>query len=149
MNEKKTNDARKTLARLLYTEHDQCVKEVAFTISADETDVRRWIQEEAWDMRKRSLLTSKKAQLKQLYALLEALSNNMNNEEQKNAKDVDLYLKYTAAVKNLESDVPVAAIIEVGALFINWLRRKDVELTRTIALQYNTFVDETLAPPAY
>lgn len=146
MNEGLSNDERREWARLLYTKHDKTVGEVASTVGTDEATVRNWIRSGEWDTVKRSLLVSKFAQLERLYILLEQLSARTKNVDEINPKDVDLIMKYTAAIKNLETDNGMAAIIEVAEQFTNWLHRRDLELTKEFTLRFDAFIKENRRP---
>ena len=140
----KYND-RKESARILYTKQDYTISEIAAYTGADEATIRHWIQNGAWDGMKRSLLTSRPNQLTHLYDLLEKLNKDAKEEGNTNPKTVDLILKYTASVKNLETTLPIATIIEVAELFTTWLLKKDLELTKTVTIQLNAFIKQRIA----
>ena len=140
----KYND-RKEWARILYTKHDNTISEIAATTGADEATIRNWIQNESWDGVKRSLLTSRNNQLRLLYDLLEKLNKEAKEEGNITSKNVDHILKYTASIKNLETTLPISTIIEVAELFTTWLLKKDLELTKTVTIQLNTFIKQRVA----
>src|SRR4051812_37193371 len=101
---------RKQYAKLLYTRHDITNKDIALEVGVEESVIRFWIHEGAWGSVKRSLLISKASQLELLYSQLEKLNNKVNAEENASSKDVDLILKYTTSIKNLESETTVSDI---------------------------------------
>ena len=142
--ENKFND-RKEWARILYTKHDNTISEIAATTGADEATIRHWIQSEAWDGVKRSLLTSRNNQLRLLYDLLEKLNKEAKEEGNVTTKNVDHILKHTASIKNLETALPISTIIEVAELFTTWLLKKDLELTKTVTIQLNAFIKQRVA----
>lgn len=130
----------KEWARLLYICHGKTIREVALTVEVDEAVVRQWILEGAWDNVRRSQLISRKTQLGYLYDLVEKLSLDMADKEQVNTKNVDLILKYTASIKNLEEPVNIGTIVEVAEQFTSWLVRKDRELSKQFALLLDEFI---------
>lgn len=141
-----TYDQRRDYARLLYTRHDIHISDIALDVHVAEAEVRKWINEGAWDAQKRTLLTSKSSLLENLYTALEQLSGKIAGADDVSLKDVDLFVKYTNAVKNLETGVPLSNIIEVSAHFITWLRRRDAELARQVSLHIDAFIKHRSAP---
>jgi hypothetical protein len=143
MNTESNNHPREW-ARLLYTSHNKTIKEVALTVGVEEAAVRQWIYEGAWDTVRRSLLISKKTQLRHLYDLVDKLSAKMDDEEA-STKNVDLLVKYTAAIKNLEEAISIGSMIEVSELFISWLLRRDLALAKKFTRLLDEFVMQRAA----
>jgi len=146
MNEDLADNSRKEWVRLLYTEHDVTIKDIALKTGVDEACVRNWISAYGWDNIRRSLLTSKDAQLKRIYNLLETLNDKMNNAPDINVKDVELYLKYVGAIKGLEGDINTATVVQVGAQFINWLRQRDLSVARLVGMHYDAYISYLSSP---
>ena len=146
MTEELNYDERREWARSLYTRQDKTIRDVALTVSVEEATVRNWIIEGAWDSVKRSSLISKTRQLEYFYNQLENINQKLaGNPGEINTKEVDLVVKYTAAIKNLEADVTICQIIEVAELFVTWLRRKDIALTKAVTVKFDAFVKQRLA----
>lgn len=141
-----TTTQKKSWAETLYLYHDATIKDIALQTGIDEADLRLWIKEGDWDGRKRGLLTSKQHQLDQLYELLEKVNQKMKEANDVNPKDADLAVKYTAAIKNLDTETGIAEVIEVAKLFTTWLRRKDQDMARTVALEFDGFIRHRLKP---
>lgn len=133
-------ECRKEYARLLFTRHDESIRDIALAVGTDEATVRLWINEGAWQTVRRTLLTSKAAQLDHLYNAVERLNTRLKSSDEPNVKEVDQILKYTAAIKNLETDTSVTEIIEVSELFIRWLRRKDLALTKKLIIYLDAYI---------
>ena len=133
-------------ARLLYTRHGNSIRDIALTTGIEESAIRHWVVSGDWDGIKRTLPTSKEYQLEQLYILLEQVTDKLKGKEEVNSKDADLVVKYTAAIKNLDTETGIPQIVEVGKLFFTWLRRRDVELTKTVITQFDAFIKERLKP---
>lgn len=154
MDEELQCSERKEFARLLYTRLDIAVADVALSTGADIDAVRTWIREGAWDTQQRTLLSSKTKQLEHLYAALGQLdkkihADNEDGQKEINLKDVDLYVKYTAAIKNLEVNMPMSNILEVSAHFITWLRRQDAELAKKVSTQLDAFMKHRASARLY
>lgn len=140
MNEELTHEERKRWAYFLFTTHDLSIGDIALETSTDETTVRAWAHEDRWGQIKRSRLTSKAAQIEYLYAVLENLRSKSSREA--NPKDADLMLKYTTAIHKLENATTLTEIIDVSELFVRWLRRKDLALTKILVKHFDAFIKE-------
>jgi hypothetical protein len=141
-----SSNERREWAQMLYTRYDMNTKEVALQTGAPEADVRRWVQEGKWDGLRRSLLTSREEQLKTLYDILAALTARVKqNTEEPNPKDADLIIKYTSAIKNLETDIGVGEIIDVVKPFLVWFMKKDLELAQKLTQHFDAYIKEKLS----
>ncbi|MBS1687867.1 MAG: hypothetical protein JSS96_04030 [Bacteroidetes bacterium] len=139
-----TDGQRKEWAQLLFTRFDLSIKDIALKTGASEEELRLWIQEGNWEGIRRSLLTSKEVQLNILYDILESITTRIKENGADNTKDADLVIKYTTAIKNLETESSVTQIIEVAKKFINWLQTIDIELAKTVTLRFDAFIKEEL-----
>ena len=139
-----TDGQKKEWAQLLFTRFDLSIKEIALKTGAGEEELRLWIQEGNWEGIRRSLLTSKEVQLNILYDILESITTRIKESGADNTKDADLVIKYTTAIKNLETESSVTQIIEVAKKFINWLQTIDIELAKTVTLRFDAFIKEEL-----
>ncbi len=136
-------DQKREWARSLYTKEDISVRDIALKVSADEVIVRSWVQEGRWPEVKRSLLTSKAMQLDYFYKALETVTGRTGaGQAFDNLKDVDLIVKYTAAIKNLESETGISSIVQVAEVFTTWLLRRDPELSRKVTTHFDVFIRE-------
>lgn len=137
-------DQRKEWAKTLYTKLDKGISEIAITVGADEVIVRSWIQEGRWNDVKRSLLISKEAQLERFYSAIERIYAKSVEypDGELTIKDIDLVTKYTAAIKNLESETGISYIVQVAALFTRWLLHRDAVLAREVTAHFDTFITD-------
>jgi hypothetical protein len=145
MNPELTYNERKEWARLLYTRNDHTISDVALTVNTNEATVLSWINEGSWNAVRRSAMISKAAQIENLYCMIEALQPHAKNGDEPNVKTLEQIMKLIAAVRNLETDESVSNIIEVGELFISWLRRRDTELAKVITHEFERFVQQRMA----
>ncbi len=147
MNQNITGEQHKEWAKLLFTQHKHTIKEVAKTIDIEEAVVRKWVKDNNWEEIRLSLLVSKEFQLSKLYNLLDRLTTKMNDDIEINTKEVDLTIKYTAAIKNLEVETGLLQIVEVAKLFTTWLSRKDKEIARMITIELDAFIKYRINMP--
>ncbi len=147
MSESRKQPDLKAWAKLLYTQHDKTTEKIAQEINADETSIRYWVTEGAWDGLKTSLLISRNAQLKRLYGIMDALHRKTSQEDYEiTTKEADLFLKYTNAVKNLEGEITTAVTIEACGKFFNWLRQNDMDLLLPVMAQFDDYVKHITSP---
>ena len=136
-------------AQLLYTQEDKTIKEIALAIAIDEPTLNNWKDAGSWDAIKTGLLTSNKANLKLLQALLTDLLTKIKTADTFNPRDADQALKYSAAIKNMEKDVSIAEIVEVAELFVLWLLPHNTQLAITIADQVTAFINHRVKEGKY
>ena len=148
MNQNTADEQYKEWAKLLFTQHKHTIKDIAKTIAVEEVVVRNWAKENNWEDIRLSLLVSKEFQLSKLYNLLDRLTTKMNDDIEINTKELDLTIKYTAAIKNLEVETGLLQIVEVAKLFTTWLSRKDKEITQMVTKEFDAFIKYRLNMPA-
>lgn len=149
MSNRFTEEQQRDYARMLFTRFDETIKSIVQKTGASEAVLRKWIKDGNWEGMRRSLLTAKETQLELLYDILNNITNRVKQDEEGgNTKDADLIIKYTTAIKNLETDTSISQIIEVAKLFTTWLQQTDTELCKTVTLYFDTFIKERLKKAA-
>lgn len=136
------NELLRDYARLLYTSHSKTIKEISLELDVDEATLRHWAGEDNWEAVKRSVLTSNETQLEHLYNIISHLNEQLKDPEQLDPRKVDMMLKYSAMIKNLEPEISASLIIQVTAKFVKWLLPKDPGLTRKFIKHLNIFVNQ-------
>ena len=131
---------RKSWARTLFTTGNKEAKDVALEVGVSESVIKGWIKNGAWDEVRSSGLVSKKQQAKMFMSQIEKLNNRLANENDPNPKDVDLIVKYTNAVKNLEEEIALATIIDVSEQFIIWLRNRDSAMAKKLVVLFDSYI---------
>ena len=140
-------DPLKDLCRLLYTQQKASVYNIAQQTNLPESTILDWIDTDGWNALRLVHATSGKAQLLQLYNLTGLLYEKLENAgSDLSAKDVDALIKYTALIKSLENGVSTSDIIDVAALFVQWLREIDLALTQKITPHLDAFIRQRLDP---
>ncbi len=138
MNEELYDEHLKEWAKDIYTKEDLTAGDIALKIGSDEATVAKWAYDGGWYGIRRSLLTSKRSQLEYVYDALENLRKK--NRDERAIKDADQFLRYSGTIKNLETQTSVSEIIEVFELFILWMRRRDMKLTKKLITHLDAFV---------
>ncbi len=131
---------RKSWAKTLFTISNKDPKDVALEVGVSETALKSWMKDGAWDEVRCSGLVSKKHQTKMFMSQIEKLNNRLAIENDPNPKDVDLIVKYTNAVKNLEEEVALGTIIDVSEQFIIWLRKRDNAMARKLVVLFDSYI---------
>jgi hypothetical protein len=139
MNEKK-------MLALQYFLSDQFTqKEIAVKLSINETTLSRWVVKENWADLKKSILTTKKEMLSFLYTVMAAIRDDMKSTgDYTDHKKADAFVKYTAAIKNLETETNIGQLMEAGSLFHSFLSAVDPELALLVLNHYDAFIKERL-----
>lgn len=141
---------KKQKARSLYITGEYSQKEISELVGVSEKTISKWKNNEAedWDGLKDSMLTSRENELKRLYKILKSItefnSAAIDAGGKADAKDADAVIKYSAAIRNLEIETSIAEMVEVGMRFINYVRKEDVELSKTIAKWFDVFLKQQM-----
>jgi hypothetical protein len=145
MPEELNYNERKEWAKLIYSKQNKTAKDVALEVNIDESQVRLWEAKEAWESHRAYLLSSKANQLDLLHDQITKLNARLKSEETPNAKDMDLFIKYSTLAKALEEYPSVSDVIDVFEPFIQWLRKKDQSLTKKLIVHLDAFVRQRIA----
>ena len=133
---------RKEWAKTLYTKLDRSLRETALEVGVDEADVRMWAIADRWNDIRTSLLISKKTQLERYYVALDMLETKRKTDDSFTIKDIDLCIKYTAAIKNLEEETSLPYVVQVAENFTTWLLHRDIGLAHRVAAEFTAFIDQ-------
>lgn len=140
---------QKDLARLLYTRgvvrnHE----ELATRIGVSATVIGNWVDKERWDDEMRSLLTIRESQLAQLYRLLERTTTRLKEEDEvglsPQPRDLDIVVKLTNAIRNLEMETSIAEMVDTFMKFNEFLRNNAPEQISAIIGWQDAFVKSQL-----
>jgi hypothetical protein len=131
---------KKEFARFLYTRQEISTTAIAITIGIEEPKIRKWVAEGAWGGMRQGLKTGAKNNVVRLHKLLQSLCEKVATDPEPNPKDVDLILKYSAAIKNLEPEVGICEIVEVAELFVLWLRTQNADIAKQTAALLDKFI---------
>lgn len=137
-----TIDQKKEFAKLLYVRERLTQKEVAERADVSEATMSKWVREYAWEKLRRSLLVTKQEQIGRLYDQIEALNAEIEAREIKvpNNKEADVLSKLTAALRNLETEISVGEIVEVGMEFCDYVRQQAPDKIGDVVSLFDGFI---------
>jgi len=133
------------IARLLYLQCEMDIQGVADTVMVTTEVVKKWIDDGGWNSYKESLSISKSKQLKYVYKALNTLTSKLNETEAPAPKDVELMIKYSAIIKNLDTENDLNGLIHIAETFVRWLHKKNEPLAKTVTLELETYIKEQTA----
>jgi predicted DNA-binding protein YlxM (UPF0122 family) len=139
-------EQKKEWAKLLYTQYDYSQKEIAEKVDVSTKTMVNWVRDGKWEEFRISLLTTKQDQLRRLYLILDRATKKIEEDaDGGDSGDGDKLLKYTQAIKNLENDTSIAAIVEAGSKFVEFVKSNDLEKAKEITKLFDAFVESELS----
>lgn len=141
-----TSNQKREWAQVLYTKERLAQKEIASKVGTSEKTVSAWKEKYGWDKLRQSLLVTKEEQIRRIYHIIDTLTEAAEMDVLLGStKMADMLVKYTASVKNLETETSLAQIIDVGTRFLDFLRAEDLHRAKDIAPLFDAFIQQTLA----
>ena len=144
-----TNSDKQYLAKILYTREQLDAKVVAKRVGTSEKTMSKWVNDFGWKNLRKRLLVSKEQILNDLYEELEELGRDIKeNDEGKrygNPAQNDSRVKLTASIRNLETDLSIADLVESGIRFIKHLQAVGtMEQVMDVADLWNSFLQNNI-----
>ena len=147
MAEKLTLDEKRSYAEMLYMRGDLELKEIARIVGVHVNTMTNWSNDDEmkWKEKRRSFMVTKQEIIRRIYSILDKLSTQAEQtDDAGDTKAADKFIKYTAALKNLETDASIADIMEVGMAFVKWLQPIDPSLAMSVGNHLDKFIKERL-----
>lgn len=142
-----TQEEKKIYAEKLFLRGDIEQKEIARLVGISEVTMSKWVNDPAlnWRNKRKSFMVTKPEVIRRLYNIIEKMTIRMDEDEEGgDTKEADKLIKYTAALKNLETEVSVAEIMEVAMQFGKWLLPLDPALASQVSNHFDLFIKEKL-----
>ncbi len=142
-----TNDEKREYAERLYLRGDLEQKEIAKIVCVAEKTLSGWVNDDryGWKQKRKSFRVTKEAQISRLYNIIDKLTTKIEADDALgDTKEADKLIKYTAALKNLETEASLAEIMEVGMLFTKFLQPIDPAFTMQVANHFDMFIKDRL-----
>ena len=135
---------KKEWAKLLYLQGDMSQKEIAQKVETSEQTLCKWIKLEGWEHQRTSLIITKENQLCLIYDQLAMLNKAIKDSTTGYATppQADTLIKYSAAIRSLETEVALADVIEVAKRFVNFLRPIDIEKAKEVTRLFDAFIKD-------
>lgn len=140
-------ELKKDLAKILYTREQLDQKVVAQRVGVSANTITKWVTEGNWKALRNRMLISKEDQLNSFYEQLGKLNEQVRTSADgiPDTKQADIMIKLTAAIRNLETDLAIADIVESGIRFIKHLQMVGtIEQVRDFADLWNSFVQSEI-----
>lgn len=147
MAEQLTQDQKKQYAEMLFLRGDIEQKEIAKIVGVSQVTMSKWVNDEEanWKAKRKSFMVTKQETIRLLYNVCEKLAMRAHNaEDGGDTKDADKLIKYTASLKNLETEASIAEIMEVAIIFTKWLQPIDPALALTVTNHFDKFIKDRL-----
>lgn len=130
---------------MMFISNQYSQKEIAVKVGTTEATLSRWVNTGKWDVMRKSMLTTKNEILSSLYNLLDKIAAKLREENSiGDSKTADMYVKYTAAIKNLETETNLAQLMETGRMFVNHLQTIDPAFALSVLEHFDKFIKEQL-----
>lgn len=132
----------KNVARVLYLHCDMNVKELSQSLMVTEEVIEGWILSGEWNSYRVSLSISKKKQLKYLYKALNTVTSKLNATDEPTPKDMELMAKYSAMIKNMDTEHDLTGMLHTAETFVRWLYKKNEPLAQTVTRELEAYIKE-------
>jgi transposase len=113
------------IAKILFTREGLDQKVAAKRAGVSEKTMSKWVNDFNWKALKNRLLLSKEEQLNSLYEQLEALNEEIKQSATRrpDTKQADVQIKLTTSIRNMETDLAIADLVQSGMRFIRHLQK--------------------------
>lgn len=142
-------EQQKDFARTLYlTDTGASQKELAQRVGVSEQTMGKWIEKEGWAKLRRSKLATRQKELANAYEQLERLNMVIMSREEHlrfpNNKEADIQVKLASQIRQLETQLSVADVIDVGMHFVQHVRQVAPDKTTEVLELYDSFLKTLL-----
>lgn len=145
MGKELTSTQKREWAELLYLQNQLTQKEIAGKVGVAERTLSGWKEKYCWEQLRKSLLTSRGELLRFLYNVLDKLKTKIEEGDGiGDTKQADMVIKYTAAIKNLETETSTAALMDAGMQFHKYMQVADPAKAMDFLNNYDGFIKEKL-----
>lgn len=140
---------KQLVAKTWFVHQKMDQKTIAAKLEVSETTISKWVNDFGWKKLRGRLLAGKEELLNDSYEELEELNavirSRPKGQRYSSNAEADTKVKLTAAIRNLESDLGIADLVESGKRFNQFLQRKQLynELGQFAEL-WNDFLHDEL-----
>lgn len=147
MAETLTIDEKRGYAEQLFLRGDMDQKDIARIVGVHVNTLTKWANDPdlKWKEKKLSFMVTKPEIIRRMYSVLDKLSKQADEaEDAGDTKAADKFIKYTAALKNLETEASISEIMEVAMSFVKWLQPLDPQFALAASNHFDKFIKERL-----
>lgn len=142
-----SKDEKKAYAEMLYMRGNMEQKDIARMVGISEQTLTKWVNDTdmGWKVKRRSFLITKKELVRRLYSIVDKITTKVDEDEEAgDTAQADKLIKYTAAIKNLETEMSVSEIMDVAMNFTKWLQALDPDLAMLVTEYFDKFIKHRL-----
>ncbi len=143
-----TKTQAKDYAKTLYLDPKQKLthKEIASRVGVSHNTIGRWVEKEGWDKMRKSLMTTRKKIITDLYDQLEWLNDHIKTRDNKvaDSKETNTIISLTNSIKKLETETSIKEIYEVTTGFLEFLKPLDFELHKKLVPLFDAFINQKI-----
>ena len=66
----------------------------------------------------------------------------LTSTEESTPIDVELMMKYSAMIKNIDTEHDLTGLIYLAEAFLTWLYKKDEQLSKTVTVEMEAYIKE-------
>lgn len=135
------------LARILFTREKLEQKLIAQKVGVSEKTIGKWVIDNNWRAVRNRLLIGKEEVLNSFYEQLaeinESITQKPIGERYGDSKMADTQVKLTASIRNMETELAIADLVESGMRFIKFIQRiGTIDQVKEIEELWNAFLME-------
>jgi len=139
------NAKKRELARVMFCQGAvQNQGELAARLEISEQTISAWKKKDGWEDMRKSLLTTRQEELRNLYDQLSELNASIKKkpegERYASSKEADVQRKITASIRELETETSIAEVVDVFMKFSEFMQKIDFDKAKEILSYQDSFV---------
>jgi len=139
------NAKKRELARVMYCQGAVSNQgELAARLEVSEQTISSWKKKDGWDGMRKSLLTTRQEELRNLYDQLSelnaAIKNKPEGERYANSKEADVQRKITASIRELEIETSIAEVVDVFTKFSEFMQKVNFDKAKEMLIYQDSYV---------
>jgi DNA-binding XRE family transcriptional regulator len=135
-------------AQHLYIHQSKNQTEIAAIVGVTDATISNWCKEGAWKEMRQSVLTTRDAQLRRLYAQLDELNCEIiaraKGQRFANEKEAKVIMSLSTAIKSLETELSISDYMDTFKDYNDWLRGFDLSEAQRQIVFHNQFINSKL-----
>lgn len=140
-----TKKEEREYARMLYVNERITYKEIAARVGVTEKTISKWASEDGWEKLRKSLLTTRQAQLVHWYNQLDSINEAISKRDgiPTNA-EADTMSKTTSNIQKLEFETSIGEYIEVGRKVLTFIQGINLADAKLLKNYFDAFINAKL-----
>ena len=143
-----TNQQKKDWAKTLYLRENLTQQEIADRVGVSRVSVSNWIRTGKWEEQRTALTLTREEQVRSLYrqvaAINKAIEERPEGERFATTTEADIIGKLSKSIKQMETEVGIADIVDVAIRFVNWLRPLDLDKAKEVNNLFDAFIKDQM-----